>query len=279
MAKKRLIFCTYPSVYSSLVLKRLLADHDIDVVAIISSNRVLNKNYGSIRAALKQIRVSGWRYSTYLFFVTDLFALLSAILPGRETLLSVDKLASNKHIPLMQTDDINTPDAVGFIASHKPDVLLAAHFNQLIKPAVLDLKNLYCLNIHPSLLPAYKGVDPVFYALLDQQRQIGVTVHKMAESFDTGNILMQQSLALTQLHSNNLFSQNCCLFSMGAALAIDTIKQLSVCKGKPQHHEQGNYDSWPDSALVKKLRKKGFSLIGLGDYYRQIKGFRKSACE
>ena len=271
MAKKRLIYCTYPSVYSSLVLKRLLADHDIDVVAIISSSRVLKKNYGALRAALKQIQISGWSYSTYLFFVTDLFAFLSAILPGRERLLSVDKLARNNQIPLVQTQDINSPDVVKFIATHQPDVLLAAHFNQLVKPAVLNLSNLTCLNIHPSLLPAYKGVDPVFYALSDRQQKIGVSVHKMAESFDTGNILMQQSFSSVQ--SNNLFSHNCRLFSCGAVLAIDSIKQLPDNTGTPQHPVKGSYDSWPDSTLVKNLRKKGFRLISFADYLRKIKFF------
>ncbi len=270
MAKKRLIYCTYPSVYSSLVLKSLLADHDIEVVAIIASSRVLNKKYGAIRAALKQIQLSGWRYSTYLFFITDLFALLSAILPGRNRLLSVAKIARNHKIPLMQTADINEAEALDFIASCQADVLLAAHFNQLIKPVILSIPGLSCLNMHPSRLPDYKGVDPVFFALLDKQQQIGVTLHQMAERFDSGNIVMQQSFSSTPY--NNLFSHNCRLFSAGATQVSKAIAQLSMHQGKPQNQEQGRYDSWPDASQVKKLRIHGLRLLDLPEYWKQIRG-------
>ncbi len=272
MAKKRLVFCTYPSVYSSLVLKRLLADHDIDVVAIISSSRVLNKNYGALRAALKQIQLSGWRYSTYLFFVTDLFAVLSALIPARDKLPSIAKLAKNRHIPLLKTSDINDPGVCQFIHSKKPEFLLAAHFNQLIKPLLLDMPNMTCLNIHPSLLPDYKGVDPVFFALLDKQQHIGVTLHEMAERFDTGKVLSQQSFLLKQY--DNVFSHNCRLFSTGAELALTLMKKASIPSGKPQKPGQGCYDSWPGPASIKSLRRKGFYLIKLRDYFNKL-GFFK----
>ncbi len=270
MAKKRLVFCTYPSLYSSLVFKKLLADDDIDVVALISSNRVLNKKYGSMRAALKQIRLCGWRYSSYLFLVTDLFTILSNLLPGREKLPGVAKLAKKQGIPVLKTSDINDPAVCDYIVSKKPEFLLAAHFNQLIKPAVLELPGLSCLNIHPSMLPDYKGVDPVFYALLDNKQAIGVTVHKMAERFDSGNILSQQSFPVRQT-AKDLFSHNCTLFSAGAELAINMIKQQPMSTGIPQIQGQGRYDSWPDSGVVKLLRSKNnHKLISLRNYFGQI---------
>ena len=271
MAKKRLIFCTYPSLYSSLVLKKLLADDAIEIVAIISSTRVLNKNYGSLRGAIKQIQLTGWRYSTYLFFVTDLFTVLSSLLfAGKKKLLTVSAYAKKHAIPIMQTADINDVEAIDFITSHQAGFLLAAHFNQLVKPAILEMPHLCCLNIHPSLLPDYKGVDPVLYAMLDNKQEIGVTVHKMAESFDTGKILSQYVYTLKP--RNTVFTHNCRLFSRGAELAIDSIKQQAIPAGKAQEKGQGTYDSWPDSMRVKKLRQKAYKLINLGDYFRQVKG-------
>ena len=271
MAKKRLVFCTYPSVYSSLVLKKLLADSEIDVVAIISSNRVLNKNFGFIQAALKQIQLSGWRYSTYLFFVTDLFAILSNLLPVKDKLPTVAKLAKKHYIPLLKTNDINNPGVCEYIVSQEPGFLLAAHFNQLIKPAVLEIANLTCLNIHPSLLPDYKGVDPVFYALLDNKQDIGVTVHRITESFDSGNILAQSFYPLNSY--NTVFSHNCRLFSNGVELAIKCMKKQPVPEGQQQEPNKGSYDSWPDRTVIKHLRAKKIRLISLRHYFQKIMGF------
>ena len=264
MNKKRVVFCTYPSLYSSLVLKNLLADDAIEVVGIIRSTRVLNPKYNAMVAHLKQIKLTGWRYSTYLFFVTDVFAVLS-FFSANKKLKTISSTAKQQGIPVYDTVDINLPEAVDFIINKQVDVLLAAHFNQLIKAPVFDINNLKFLNIHPSLLPAYKGVDPVFYALLNGEDKVGVSVHEMKETFDTGDIHAQKGFACTGY--NSVFSHNCQLFETGAELAIDVIKE-GMNKGHKQ--DEGNYDSWPNVKLVKALKKKSYSLISLRDFFKKI---------
>lgn len=258
---KRVVFCTYPSIYSSLVLKKLLDAEGIDVVAIINSTRVLSSEYGVIQAALKQIRLSGWRYSTYLFWVTDFFTLLSSLssVLRYTRLRTVKAYAKQNDIPIVDTPDINSQPVVDFITSQKPNVLLAAHFNQLVKVPILDSLGFSCINIHPSLLPDYKGVDPVFYALLNNEKHLGVSLHEMVEIFDTGKILNQK--AISNNRGSSVYEYNCWLFEAGAELAIEFIKNKNQLEGKSQNG--GNYDSWPSSSLVGKFKRAGHKLIAI----------------
>lgn len=258
MARNNLVFCTYPSLYSSLVLSSLLADETIQVKGIICSTRVLSTRYSTLRSSLEQIRLSGWRYSTYLFLVTDFFHLISQLFSVRKNRLeSVFQIAKKHHIPLIKTSDINSKEGVEFVQRLAPSVLLAAHFNQRIKKPLLDLPGMDCLNIHPSLLPDYKGVDPVFYAMLNHEQQFGVTLHDMFETFDSGTIRGVRTL--TRETGESLFELNCRLFTQGAEL-VSTIIAERRGMTTPQQGA-GHYDSWPNADTVHQFRKQGNCLI------------------
>jgi len=266
--KKRVIFCTYSSIYSSKVLEQLIADDNIEVVAVINSTRILHPEYSHLRGALKQIQTSGWHYAAYLFYVTELFRWLQPFFRFKKwPLKTIHGLVRQHNIPIHETRDINEQESIDFIIKNKPDYLLAAHFNQLIKPAVLDLTGFECLNIHPSLLPAYKGVDPVFFALQDKQNEIGVTVHKMAESFDSGEIIMQRSIAVDP--SKSVCFYNCQLFEEGVKLVIKWIKNKNQKVIRTLENTSGDYDSWPTVNDVKLFKNSGRRLITLSELWYQ----------
>lgn len=270
-AKKKLIFCTYSSVYSSKVLKKILVDDGIELVAIINSKRVLSPEYGHLRGALKQINLSGLRYSTYLFLITDFFRWMQTVLVLKKwSLGNVHALAKTHAIPLLDTYDINNIQSIDFIRKFMPEYLLAAHFNQLLKSPVLSIPKLECINIHPSLLPSYKGVDPVFHALSDNNKCIGVTVHRMAETFDSGEILMQLSVSADQ--SKSLLFNNCQLFEEGIKLALQWIKNHRVKQDLSDDEKKPieSYDTWPTADQVKNFRKSGKRLIHLSELWKQL---------
>ncbi|MEE9351096.1 MAG: formyltransferase family protein [Thiotrichaceae bacterium] len=263
--KQRVVFCTYSSIYSSQVLKILLQSEAIEIVGIVNSTRLLKPSFNGFTGSLNFIRKTGWRYSTYLFLVTDLFALLQPF----SRLKTVHTLAKKNNIPLLDTLDINRDSGIQFINSLTPDILLSAHFNQLFKEPVLRLPKLTAINLHPSLLPNYKGVDPVFYALLNSEKQLGITAHVIDDSFDTGLILRQQPF--TANTSNCVFSHNMQLFEMGAEIAIQAIHDLSLNKNHGEPQSGGNYDSWPDKHLVIKLRKQSKYLIKIARYLKALR--------
>ena len=263
---KKLIFCSYSCIYSSLVLNKLLEDKNIDVVAIVNSSRILKPDYGVLTGSLKQIRLSGWRYSTYLFLITDIFHWLQAVLTLRkQSLKTIHGIAKQNDIPIINTKDINGKESIDFIRNHQADFLLAAHFNQLVKPEILAMPSLECLNIHPSLLPAFKGVDPVFYAILQKQGGVGVSLHRMAESFDTGEVLLQaeQAIAIT---GNCLFSINCELFVKGAELAVNWINGVQPPTIPTLLENDDQYDSWPTVEKVAQFSGSGSKLMCLLKY-------------
>ena len=281
--KKKLIFCTYSCVYSSIVLNRILQEDKIEVVAVINSTRILKPNYGAIKGSIKQIQLSGWRYATYLFYITDLFSIKqSAFKFRKQSLKSVHTIAKQHGIPIIDTKDINDKKSLDFIRQQQADFLVAAHFNQLVKPDILYMPKLQCINIHPSLLPAYKGVDPVFYALLNNEKIVGVSLHKMAESFDTGEILLQAEQSVLP-SKNCLFSINCDLFEKGAELAtkwitkdadenLKAVLNSASQKTKPNDH----YDSWPDIEKIDQYKQSGNKLVCLFKYSLTIfSGYQK----
>lgn len=247
---RRVIFCTYPSIYSELVLKELLEATDINVVGVLSSTRILNKSDSKWRASLRQIQLSGLRYAAYLFAITHLYRWIAWGL-GRPRF---KQQLIAKQIPLFETGDINSTASIDFLRALQPDLLLSAHFNQLLKPEVLALPKLACLNIHPSLLPAFKGVDPAFYALLQQVRETGVTVHKQDEQFDHGAILEQSKLSIRP--QDTLFSLNLKLFKLGALSAVRQIRQLTTDTVGYAQTAEGRYDSWPNPLATKQFRQQ-----------------------
>jgi methionyl-tRNA formyltransferase len=272
--KQRIIFCTYSSIYSSIVLEQLIKDSEIEVVAIINSTRVIHPKYGFIRGALKQIQLSGLRYASYLFIVTDLFRWLQPLSCifnfGKK---SVHGFAKQYGIPILDTLDMNEADAIKFIKWSNVDTLLAAHLNQLVKPVVLDLPDLECLNIHPSKLPSYKGVDPVFYALLNKETKTGVTLHKMSEDFDSGKILAQKTIAIEK--ESSVYLYNCQLFEEGVKLALDWMKNQTADKSmldsdvEEDNLGNKNYDSWPSRVQIMQFKQAGKSLINLSELWKK----------
>lgn len=94
--------------------------------------------------------------------------------------------------------DLTVSDSAGtaFLASLQPDLILVATFRQIFKASVLSIPRIGTVNLHPSLLPRHRGPCPSQAALLDGSQMTGVTAHWMAQAVDTGNILVQRSLAV-----------------------------------------------------------------------------------
>jgi len=269
-AKKKVVFCTYSSIYSSKVLEQLIVDTDIDLVAIVNSTRVLRPSLNPLQGAITQLKTSGLRYSAYLFLITDVFKWMQPLLKLRKwPLKHVHALAKSNNIPIIDTRDINSIQITDFIKKNKPEFLLCAHFNQLLKEPILSIENIQFINIHPSLLPSYKGVDPVFFAMRDNAKDLGVTLHKMDKDFDSGDILLQTKMKMDTTKS--LLFNNCQLFEEGIKLAMKWMKndQAPIQAPLKDNKNKNNYDSWPSSKDVDSFKKSGKRLMRLSGLWNQ----------
>jgi methionyl-tRNA formyltransferase len=99
-------------------------------------------------------------------------------------------------IPLARTDDVNAADLVA--AASASDLLVVAGCARILGAELRAAPRLGAINVHPSLLPAYRGREPLFWALLRGEQEVGVTVHRMTEEVDAGPILVQRRVSVPE---------------------------------------------------------------------------------
>lgn len=108
----------------------------------------------------------------------------------------VKELALANGLPIIQPESINSPDAFRCIRESSADAIVVIAYGKRLLPRVLDLPRLGCFNVHFSLLPKYRGAAPINHAVLNGERETGVTIQRMAAQVDTGPILAQRALAI-----------------------------------------------------------------------------------
>ncbi|MDA1189445.1 MAG: methionyl-tRNA formyltransferase, partial [Chloroflexi bacterium] len=108
----------------------------------------------------------------------------------------VKRLALEHGLSVYQPTTLRDADAQRKLAALEPDVCVVAAYGKLLPPEVLAIPPLGCLNIHPSLLPKYRGPSPVASAILAGDAVTGVTVMKLDEGMDTGPLLAQQETTI-----------------------------------------------------------------------------------
>ena len=117
---------------------------------------------------------------------------------GRKPKPSAVKLEADLlGLPTLQPDRIrNNPAAIEFLAQTRPDLLMVVAFGQLLPVSFFDHPPLGALNIHTSLLPKYRGASPVAHALMNGETETGITLMKLDEGMDSGDILAQSRIQI-----------------------------------------------------------------------------------
>ncbi len=108
----------------------------------------------------------------------------------------VKECAIRHGIPVMQPRRIKTPEAIEELKQYEADVFVVAAFGQILSKEILDMPKFGCLNIHASLLPKYRGASPIQYAIIDGEKETGVTIQQMNEGIDTGDILYKKKIQI-----------------------------------------------------------------------------------
>ncbi len=109
----------------------------------------------------------------------------------------VKKAALTFHLPVVQPTSLKEAEAVAKLAEFHPDAIVVAAFGQILPQSILDIPRYGCINIHPSLLPRFRGSSPVAAAILAGDEVTGVTIMLMDRGMDTGPILAQKTLAIS----------------------------------------------------------------------------------
>jgi methionyl-tRNA formyltransferase len=127
------------------------------------------------------------------------------------------------------------------LAACQADAIVLAAFGLLVQPAVLDLFRYGCLNIHPSLLPKYRGAAPVAAAILAGDEFAGVSIMKLDAGLDSGPLFVQAQVAISPFDTTGSLTDR--LFQVGAGLLLEVLAQLpgGNLRPRPQDPEGSSY--------------------------------------
>lgn len=160
---------------------------------------------------------------------------------------AVKEAAVNLGLPVIQPESIKTDDVLAEIAARRPDLFVVVAFGRLLPKKLLDLPARGAVNIHASLLPAYRGPAPIQWAIINGDNQTGVTTMFMDEGLDTGNILLSAKTDIQPEDTAAALHDR--LAVLGAQLIIDTLALFERGKVRsiPQDHSRASY-----APLLKK---------------------------
>lgn len=125
-------------------------------------------------------------------------------------------------LPVYQPSTLRSARVQEELASLQPDVIVVAAYGRILPSPVLDLPPHGCLNLHPSLLPRYRGPSPVVTALLEGDSTTGVTLMQLDEGMDTGPIIAQREYPISPNDTAETLTR--ALFQLGADLLMQSVR-------------------------------------------------------
>lgn len=140
-------------------------------------------------------------------------------------------LAEQAGIPVLQPTKVRTEEYLNELKSFDPDVILVAAYGRILTQAVIDLPRFGCINVHGSLLPKYRGAAPVHWAILNGEKEAGITIMQMDAGLDTGDMLISEAIAITQDDTTATLAPR--LAQLGGKLLVQAVKQLNQGKLVP----------------------------------------------
>ncbi|MCX5724038.1 MAG: methionyl-tRNA formyltransferase [Nitrospirae bacterium] len=159
----------------------------------------------------------------------------------------VKLLAQREKIPLLQPLKMKDPEFLQTLAGWKPDLIAVTAFGRILPPAVLSLPPRGCINVHGSLLPKYRGAGPIQWAIINGERETGITTMLMDEGMDTGAMLLQEAIPIADDDTVSTLSPR--LAELGGRLLVETIARLKAGTLVPRPQDSSQATMAP---LLKK---------------------------
>lgn len=179
----------------------------------------------------------------------------------------VKEKAIDLNLPVVQPEKVGETALVHRLEELAPDVIVVVAFGQILPESILNIPKYGCINVHASLLPAYRGAAPIQWAVIDGLEKTGVTTMYMEKGLDTGDIICQSALTLSPDETGgSLFEK---LASEGAKLLTVTLEQVE--KGTAMRIKQDDSKSSYAKMLSKDMGNLDFSKTAI-ELERLIRG-------
>ena len=172
----------------------------------------------------------------------------------------VKQFAEKNNIPCVQCERVSK-DGLEYFKKEKPDIIVTAAFGQILSQEFLDIPSIAVLNVHGSILPKYRGASPIQQAVIDGEKETGVTIMKTVYDLDAGDILLSKKIPIYEKDTaESLFEK---IAQLGGDAIVEGIKLI----------ESGDYSFIPQDhtkATFTKMIKKENALIDFKKTAREV---------
>lgn len=131
--------------------------------------------------------------------------------------------AAELDLPVYQPETLKDGAFADVLQKLSPDVIVVAAYGKILPKYVLDAPRYGCVNIHGSILPKYRGAAPIQRAIIDGEREIGVTVMQMNEGLDTGDMLLSRSITFENESFGEIYEK---LARLGGEMIVETLENI-----------------------------------------------------
>lgn len=159
----------------------------------------------------------------------------------------VARWANTHSIPFIETEDVNAPQVIEKVAHYEPDLIVVIAFGRKIGNELINLPPKGTINVHASLLPKYRGAAPVNWAIINGEKQTGISIITLSEKMDAGKILAREKTDILENETAGELHDR--LAQMAAPLLLETIDKIT--DGSIVYTEQDH----SKATLAPKLKK------------------------
>ena len=181
----------------------------------------------------------------------------------------VKRAAITWKLPVVQPASLKEPEVVAQIADFHPDVIVVAAFGQILPQSVLDLPRYGCINIHPSLLPRFRGASPVASAILAGDEFTGVSLMLLDKGVDTGPILGRAQISISAKDTTGSLTAKLSLLAARLLLEVLSCWARGEITPQPQNEDEVVY-----SAPISKEEGEIDWYLPAADIWRRVRAFQ-----
>ncbi|MBQ1395926.1 MAG: methionyl-tRNA formyltransferase [Eubacterium sp.] len=188
---------------------------------------------------------------------------------GKVTFPAVKVTALEKGLPILQPERIrNNEEFLETLREISPDVIVVASYGRIVPKEILELPAKGCINVHASLLPKLRGASPIQHAILQGDREAGVTIMMMAEGLDTGDMLSKAALEIGTSDYPELTDR---LAVLGAQLLSDTLPRYMAGEIVPE--KQDDASATVTGIIKKEDGRVDFAAMTAEEIERRLRAF------
>ena len=234
-------------------IKAIIISHPMGKKSITKLARQMYEFYGALDFARMGVRY-GFRT---LMSKRPVPKVENGILPKT---YSVRNVADYYGIPVLAQSELNSAEFRKLIKTYDPDLFISVASPIIFKKKLIGIPRLGCINVHHAPLPKYRGMLPSFWQLYHGEKQAGITIHRIDEGIDTGDIIVQHSLPINPKESlDELILRT----KMESARLMVTVID-SFRKGEVQYKKmagEGSYFTFPSREDVREFKRMDKRLL------------------